>query len=352
MSYDNCWAALNMKFAPKVPRTEYSAHCYHWDLIKAVSGIDTSVESNRPAAQQAFLKAWDYGFMWSVMVARNYLDEKGGRTTSMGHAEYANNGADFNDQIRTPFVDVEDAYALDPVKEYGVFDQDELVRRFEAHYAANQKVFPGMVTMSGTYITMFSGLIEIFGWDAMLMAMGTEPERFGKVVEGYAEWVGQFFDAYAKTSIPVMMVHDDLCWTSGPVTSPDWYRQHIFPHIAKNIRKVKEAGKLVIFTSDGTIDAFFDDIVALGVDSVVMEPSSDMAAFAAKHGDKVGFVGGMDCRTLTYGGREDIKREMERIMAWKRYPGFILATGNHLPANVPVDNALYYNELYERLAWR
>ena len=33
-------------------------------------------------------------------------------------------------------------------------------------------------------------------------------------------------------------------------------------------------------------------------------------------------------------------------------PGFFLAVGNHIPANVPVENAIYYNQCYEELAWR
>ena len=33
-------------------------------------------------------------------------------------------------------------------------------------------------------------------------------------------------------------------------------------------------------------------------------------------------------------------------------PGFIMAVGNHIPANTPVANALYYNEVFEELRRR
>ena len=33
-------------------------------------------------------------------------------------------------------------------------------------------------------------------------------------------------------------------------------------------------------------------------------------------------------------------------------PGFVMAVGNHIPANTPVDNALWYNECYEKLSRR
>jgi hypothetical protein len=36
----------------------------------------------------------------------------------------------------------------------------------------------------------------------------------------------------------------------------------------------------------------------------------------------------------------------------KRCPGFFMAVGNHIPADTPVQNALYYNEVYQELSNR
>ena len=36
----------------------------------------------------------------------------------------------------------------------------------------------------------------------------------------------------------------------------------------------------------------------------------------------------------------------------KECPGYILAVGNHIPVNTPVENALYYNEAYLELSKR
>ena len=36
----------------------------------------------------------------------------------------------------------------------------------------------------------------------------------------------------------------------------------------------------------------------------------------------------------------------------KDCPGFIMAVGNHIPANTPVESALYYNEVFEELRQR
>ena len=354
MSYRDGFAALNLEFSPKIPRTEYSAaHC-HWELVKRATGmeLDLSIPENRPAATRAFLKAWDYGMMWSVLVHRDYLERAGAAVTDMGHAVFS--GEDYNDKTSRPYLSPEDVYAVDPARQFARFSSGILAAEFEADYRRCIAAFgDDLVNMSGTYISLFSGLIDLFGWEALLLAMGDDPERFLRVVDSYAEWMEQFFDGFARSNVPVMMVHDDLCWTSGPVTSPEWYRRHIFPHLKRFIRKVREAGKLIYFTSDGLIEAFYSDIAGLGVNAVVMEPCNDIFRFTETYGDRVGFVGGMDCRTLTYGSKEEIRSCMERLMALgRRYPGFMLAVGNHLSVDVPVDRALYYNELYESMAYR
>ena len=49
MSYADGWAALNLEMPPRVPRTEYSAP-QHWDLVRAVTGLE--VYSDSPAEVQ------------------------------------------------------------------------------------------------------------------------------------------------------------------------------------------------------------------------------------------------------------------------------------------------------------
>ena len=61
MSYQDGWAALNLEMPERIPHTEYSADM-HWDLIKAVTGIDVGVESSpeiQAQARVAFMRAWN-----------------------------------------------------------------------------------------------------------------------------------------------------------------------------------------------------------------------------------------------------------------------------------------------------
>lgn len=340
----------------RVPRTEYSAH-FHWDLVSRVTGrpaagsAGPALAALREEAARDFVRIWDYAFMWETAVDGDTLAATGGRVTRMGSAEYGSDeaGAPRADgRTDFPFLREEEVFALDPLTEYGELRSGDLRAGLEAEYREQVRRYPDTLAMGGVYVTLFSGLVEIFGWEGLLLGL-SDPERFEPVVEGYARWVEPWFQAYAESDVPVVMVHDDLCWTSGPVVHPEWYRRSLFPRYRRFLEPLRQAGKKIIFTSDGDWTCFFPDIVNLGFDAVVLEPCADMAAFAAAFGDRCGFVGNADTRALLSGDGEDIDREVRRCMEiGKPYPGFIMAVGNHIPPNTPVDAALRYNESYLR----
>lgn len=351
MSYADGWAAINLDMPPKVPRTEYSPE-FHWDLLNAVTGShlsSTSTSQERNEAANRFVKTWDYGMIWSILTHSQVLEEC---RTKMGHAEYASEGSDRSDDVECPFHDPEDVLAFDPWETYGERSHAALVNEYNDHYTTLCKRYPDTVNMTGIYISLMSGLIEIFGWDMMLMAMA-DPEKFGETANRYASWIQQYFNALADCDAPCVMIHDDIVWTSGPFCAPDWYREYIFPNYKKLFAPIHESGKKLLYTSDGNYTMFVDDIAEVGVNGFIMEPTTNMAYVAEKYGKTHAFVGNADTRFLLSGTKEDIRAEVQRCMdIGKNCPGFILAVGNHIPANTPVKNALYYNEVYEKLAKR
>lgn len=352
MSFTDGWAAINLEMPKRVPRTEFSV-TINWDLIEAVTGtrIDhtNTYEEHLPIWHRLF-KAWNYDLWWSVGIG---AAEFGNLKTDMGHAAYMADGVDKRAAQSSPFKGPEDVLAFDPWQAFGKKDPSELIRRFEDHYQENRRLCPDAVNMSGTYISLVSGLIDLFGWDLLLTACGMDPVAFGDLTNRYATWIQQYFDALAASHVPVAMVHDDMVWTQGAIFHPDWYRTYVFPNYRKLIAPLLDAGKRILFTSDGTYTDFFDDIVQCGFHGVVLEPTNDMAAFAEKYGQTHVFIGNADTRILLSGSRAQIRAEVERCMAiGKKCPGYFMCVGNHIPPNTPVQNALYYNQVYEDLGRR
>ena len=349
MSYQDGWAALNLEMPARIPRTEYSAGM-HWDLIRAVTGIDVGVESTpdaQRAASRAFEKAWDYSFFWSTLIGH---DELGEYQSDMGHAEYAAGGVDRRETVYNLYDDPEDILNFDPWETLGSKDKGELIQRFEAHYAANCEANPDGVNMTGTYITLISGMIALFGWDMLLLAAGTDQVRFGDLLNRYAAWMQQYYDALAESNVPVVMTHDDMVWSSGAIFRPAWYREYVFPNYARYWAPLREAGKKIMFTSDGKYTEFIDDLAEAGLDGFVFEPMTSLETVVERYGQTHVIVGNADTRILLNGTRAAIRAEVERCMSLGRdCPGFFMAVGNHIPPNTPVENALYYNKVYMEL---
>lgn len=352
MSYEDGWAAINLEKPSRIPRTEYSAEM-HWELITAVTGIKVD-EYSSPAAQQqasaAFMKAWNYDFYWSTLMSR---DEFGAVQTNMGHAQYAAGGVDWNADIHTLFADPEDVLNFDPWQQLGSRNKDEIKKRFEAHYQELCARQPSGVNMTGIYITLISGFIDLFGWEMLLLAAGVDQKRFGELANRYAGWIQQYFDALAESDVPLVMVHDDIVWSSGPFMRPAWYREYIFPNYKNYFAPLLESGKKIIYTTDGNFDCFVEDIAETGVHGFVLEPCTDMAALVEQYGQTHVIIGNADTRILLNGTKDQIRAEVERCMTLGRdCPGFFMAVGNHIPPNTPVENALYYNAVYEELSRR
>ena len=349
MSIKSGMAALNLEFTDQVPRTEYSAHT-HWDLIKRTTGICDEESINNGTASRAFMKHWDYAFMWNILVHNSYL---GTKRTSMGHAEYAAGGTDRNNYVYCPFEDEDDVLNYDPFEEIGEIDINAMKLEFENHYKSANTAYPDTVNMTGIYITCISGIIELFGWDMLLAAAGADPKAFGEMTNRYCKWMRQHFEALALSDVPVVMIHDDIVWTEGAFMRPDWYRQFVFPNYDMMFEPLHKANKKILYTSDGNYTEFIDDIAKCGVDGFVLEPLTDMQYIADKYGKTHSFVGNADTRILLSGTKEDIYNEVKRCMdIGKKYPGFIMAVGNHIPANTPVDNCLWYDEFYRELGKR
>lgn len=352
MSYDDGWAAVNLNMPPRVPHVEFDAH-FHWDLVKIVTGMDVSIASPnelKNAATSAFIRAWNYDINLIPLIGDDEVDAK---RTSMGHAEYAAGGEDFDAQRYCPFKDPEDVFAFDPWECYGTRNHGQLVRRFNEHIREQYEQNSDLVNTTGTYVTLFSGFISIFGWEMFLTAGGLDPVRLGEVANRYAGWMQQFYDAMAESEAQVIYAHDDIVWATGAVFHPEWYRTYIFPNYKKLYAPLLENGKKVIFIADGNYSEFVDDVAKAGASGFFFEPLTDLKYIVEHYGKTHIIIGNANTHFLLYGTKDEIRAEVERcINLGKDCPGYFMSVSNMIPSNTPVESALYYNDVYQELSRR
>lgn len=345
MSYQIGMDALNLRPTPRLAHTEY---CDHQPLMRAVTGLT----EDDPNFVPEFYRRWEYDFIWSTDGGPIPWEQRG-RTTDMGHAEFMEGGVDRREPKECPFRTVEEVWAFDAVAEYGLLDFKTLVDYYEGRYQEMRRRFPEQVWTGGYYRTLVSGAIAAFGWDMLLLA-ASDLHRFAKVLDTIHQQTMHHVRAWAATSIEVYMCHDDMVWTSGPFIKPSFYRAEIFPRYKEAWDVLHKAGKKVVFTSDGDYTMFLDDIVEAGADALCFEPMVSLDVAVAKYGKTHALLGSkVDARTLTFGSKAQIQAEIDATLELAMdCPGFMFAVGNHLPANIPIENALFYFDYLSKHWWR
>jgi hypothetical protein len=335
---------IRLRPTPRLGHTEYAFT--HVALIEHATGLD----ADNGQAQRRFFDNWDFDLMWGTSDGPIDWAQRG-RTTDMGHAVYYADGRDLRQPKACPFETVEDVYSFDPAAEYGLVDFDELVDYYESEHQARRAAFPNQVVTGGYYKSVISGAIQAFGWEMLLLA-AANADRFARVLERFGAYTMHYVRAWAQTSAEVFIQHDDMVWTQGPFMYPDFYRRAIFPLYKQFWRVLKDAGKKVLYCSDGTFDMFIDDLADCGADGFIFEPSNSLERFVEKCGDTHCLVGSkVDCRTLAFGSWAEVKRQIDATLELaRRCRGFIFAVGNHIPANVPVEMCDRYMD-YLRRTW-
>jgi len=310
--------------------TEYSVE-YHKPLLSRRTGLPV----DHPELCRRAYDLFAFDFLWSTNDGPIDWD-KAGRCTDMGHAVYAADGSDRRDPNRCPFRTEEDVWSFDAVKEYGLPDFDELVRYYEKRWQNARSRCPHQLTTGGYYRTIMSGAIAAFGWD-MLLAAAADLVKFEQVLDGFFRRTLFHMQAWAQTSAPVLIQHDDFVWTSGPFLAPEFYRAAIIPRYAELWKLVHAAGKKLLFCSDGDFRQFAADVVAAGADGLIFEPVNDFGWMVEQFGQTTCLVGSyVDCRDLTFGNWDKVQRDVDRTFAkLQDCRGAIFAVGNHLPPNIP-----------------
>ncbi len=327
-----------LKPGAKVAHTDYSVN-YHTDYLSERTGLSP----DHPEFVKKWKEFWAMDFDWYVN--DGLRDFRYGRSTDMGHAVYAADGSDRRESAVSPFSSIEEIWAFDAVKEYGLPDKKEQTDAYESLIQERRTAFPEELGSGGFYKTIVSGAIAAFGWDLFLTAL-SDRKKMERVLDSFFRNTLFYLECWAETSAEVIIQHDDFVWTSGPFVHPSFYRKVIIPRYRELWKPIHAAGKKLLFCSDGNFIEFTEDIVAAGADGLIFEPCMDFSLMAERHGSEVCLVGSaVDCRDMTFGNKDTVKAQIEQTFALAdRCRGLIFAVGNHLPPNIPPHMMDFYRK--------
>ena len=285
------------------------------------------------------------------------VDDEGRRRVRWGDGESGH--WNWGESLKT----VEEVFAFSPL-EQGDFtnipvvesrdysDEEKLYETYRKGYPAEHgdKAPEGSTASAGFYNTMFMWPLLTFGWQLFLETC--LDERFERIMDEFAEINRRVFRSFARLPVNFVICHDDIVNSRGPTCSPAWMHKYIFPRYEEFWGILKDAGKEVLFMSDGCMDAYADDVFVCGARGIISEPYTDYKTIARKHKDCF-LAGEGDNRILTRNDPDEIRAMVESMVETALMTGgYMMCVGNHIPWNVTPEGIKRYFDLSAELAHR
>ncbi len=161
-------------------------------------------------------------------------------------------------------------------------------------------------------------------------------------------WIGivhRALDIVGK-NVDVAIICEDLGTQSGPIFSPETYREMVKPRHARMIAAIKEHDVKVLFHSCGAVHEFVGDIADVGADALnpvqVAAAGMDPVRLKDEFGDRIAFWGGIDTqKVLPQGTPEEVAAETRRIIeVLGRGGGYVLNSVHDIQPEVPPENVV------------
>jgi uroporphyrinogen decarboxylase len=145
--------------------------------------------------------------------------------------------------------------------------------------------------------------------------------------------------------VDVVHFGDDYGMQTGPILSPDLYRNIFKPRQKKLYSFIKsKTDAKILFHSCGSVYKLIGDFIDAGIDALnpiqVSAEDMDSKKLKREFGNKIAFWGGVDSqRVLPFGTRDDVRKEVKgRIDDLGFGGGYILAAVHNIQAEVPPEN--------------
>jgi len=208
----------------------------------------------------------------------------------------------------------------------------------------------------GAFSGFYSTLRELLGVERSLMEFYMNPKFCRRILDYYLNFLSEVYaKVLAEVEVDYILFWEDLAFKTGPLISPDIFREFIAPCYRTFINRMKELSvRHFIVDTDGNFLVLADLFIEAGVTGFYpfeVAAGMDVVAFRKKYPDIV-MMGGIDKRVLSQGPRA-IDAELTKVAAVLKTGGYIPYTDHMVPPDVSLENFRYYRgrlkELYGRL---
>jgi hypothetical protein len=200
---------------------------------------------------------------------------------------------------------------------------------------------------------------SLYGW--LRNWMGLEGLSIALMTE--REWVEEMMDhltgltlTLIQRALPGVRVDlawwwEDMCYKRGPLISPRMFRDMLVPRYRLITKALRQQGiDINVLDCDGRITELVPGWLEAGINCMFPLEAAHTDAFTLRkeYGDSILLLGGVDKLALI-AGKEAIDREIERLLPLVKTGRYIPCLDHRVPADVTLENYLYYLRRKEAL---
>lgn len=202
-----------------------------------------------------------------------------------------------------------------------------------------------VVALSGKIFTLTWMLM---GFNNFALSLTMDEELVGDVFHKVAEIQFQSLEEiFEMPHVGAVWVIDDLAFGTGPIISPQGFRDHLFPWYRKMAARCHDNNLLFFMHSDGDLTMLMEDLIGLGLDLLhPIDPTCmDIVRVKEKYGDRLCLVGNVSNELLRSGTPAEVEKAVKELLRTVAPGGgYCLGSGNSIPDWARFENYMAMRE--------
>ena len=198
--------------------------------------------------------------------------------------------------------------------------------------------------------SLYGWIRNWMGMDAVSYLVFDDPALFEEMVVTIGDLIVEChrraFEQGAQ--IDACSMWEDMCFNTGPLLSPEHFRQYLVPQYRRITEQLRSHGCDITFVDcDGCIDQLIPLWFDAGVNCMfpieVGTWGADPIRYRKEYGKELLLLGGFDKHILAE-GKKAIAAEIDRLTPLVEEGGFIPFCDHRVPPDVPLANYMFYLE--------
>jgi uroporphyrinogen decarboxylase len=211
----------------------------------------------------------------------------------------------------------------------------------------------GELAVMGTVLGPYSAGWSLLGMENFSLLTYDDPDLVKTVLRTLTDWLIEAGRLMVGAGADLLGIGEDLGSVSGPLMSPEHFREFILPEFRRMVQAFRGYGVPVFMHNDGNIRIFMDDLVATGINGyhpVERAAGMNLAEVKTRYGKVLCPVGNVNNKTtMVFGTPKDVEAEVrECIRIAGPGGGYILASDHSLHDDMPIENVLALYETAKR----